>query len=261
MLPTDAEVSDGQGNPSRGFIAALTSGLHWLGQNLGLGQAHAGKKRPTPPSPKAPPYKLRGCASLAGRISTRSNATRINNMADPTGVPRPWAKNMAGMEWAYKQLTAMGKDREASQLMASILHYDQQQSVAHADEAFKALWHGDGQQAADEINRGADALTDGRHIHVDWDDKTKQYTITGSKLDGQTLWKQLATPEAMLNYLEGARNGSTQWMSYEDQAAKYDGTYKSMADARKRAIAGRDKTDADQAAQAQANDQIAKFGP
>jgi hypothetical protein len=218
------EVKDADGNPSRGFIAALTGGLHWLGEHLGLiggAQAH--------PAIATDSQVQQNRLDHVNKVNmiTPEQRKEINNQADPDQVLTPFFRNMAGMEYAYKQLLSLGRDADANKMAASILHYDQSVSQAHSEEAAKLLYDGHTKEAVEEINRASDALTDGRHIHAELqpDGNVK---ITGSDLNGREIWKQIAAPYAMLSQVEGMRNGSMQWQAYESQAAKYDRTFSDM---------------------------------
>jgi hypothetical protein len=265
LPPNTAQIKDDDGNPSRGFIAALTGGLHWLGEHLGLGTpAQAGT---LPGAIAQDPQTQTGRQNFVqGNLPDgtpkmdQNQREQIDDMADPTHELAPTFRHMAGMEFAYKTLVGQGRVEDANKMMASILHYDQLASQEHSEAAAKLLYDGHTKEAVDEINQAADALTDGRNIHATLlpDGNVK---IDGSDLNGRQMWQQIAAPYALLGHLEGMRNGSTQWTSYEDQAAKYDSGFARMAKQRSASVTARQKTAADQKAQDDANKAIAGFGP
>ena len=81
-------------------------------------------------------------------------------------------------------------------------------------------------------------------------------------LTGREIWKQVAGPNAILRFLNGASNGSLGWTAFESQAAKYDGDYHDAANKRGAAAVKQRGLDADEvAASAKLNDGAAPATP
>ena len=251
--PYMPEISDGQGNPSKGFIGALTSGLHWLGEHLGLSQARAGEA-PAPAIAQNPQTQTGRVNFTQGNLPdgtpamTKAQWDELGDQVDPGHSLQPYVRNVAAMEYAWKALTYQGRDADASKLAASILHYSQSEFQSHSEQAAKLWYDGHPKEAVDEINEASDGLVDGRHIVASLD-KNGQVVITGSDLSNRETWKQIAGPAAVMRFLNGASNGSMGWTAFESQAAKYDGTYHDMAKARAAAVKSRGE-DAEAAAAA-----------
>ena len=246
--PVTPEVTDGQGNPSKGFIAALTSGLHWLAQGLGL----AGGAQAAPAIAASPQQQQSQQQFVQGNLPdgtpgmTKQQWNELGDQVDPTHSLQPYVRNVAAFEYAYKMLLYQGREPEAAKMAATMLHYSQQEFQAHAEQAAKLMYDGHAKEAVDAINEASDALIDGRHIVASLD-KNGQVMVTGTTMDGRELWKQIAGPNAIMHYLNGAANGSLGWTAFESQAAKYDGTYHDMAKARAASVKQRG-LDADESA-------------
>jgi hypothetical protein len=228
VSPASPEISDGQGNPSRGLIAAIGDGLHWLGDHLGLvggAQAH--------PAIAGDPQTQGNRASFAqgnnvGEMNHDAHK-QIATMIDPNGSLNDAERNIAVMEGSYRFLLTQGDTQNASKMAASILQYSVQVSKQYAEEAAKQLYDGNLQGAVDNINHASDAVPDGRLTHVSLN-KDGTAIVTAKGLDGRTLWQQKGSAEAILQYATNrGRTGQMQWDALEDQAAKYDPTFRDMA--------------------------------
>jgi len=133
------------------------------------------------------------------------------------------------MEGSYRFLLTQGDTQNASKMAASILQYSVQTSQQYAEQAAKQLYDGNLKGAVDNINHASDAVPDGRltHVHLN-DDGTAIVVAKG--LDGRVLWQQKGSAEAILQYATNrGRTGQMQWDALEDQAAKYDPTFRDMA--------------------------------
>jgi peptidoglycan LD-endopeptidase CwlK len=228
VSPMTPEITDGQGNPSRGLIAAIGDGLHWLGDHLGLvggAQAH--------PAIASDPQTQNNRSNFAqgnnvGGMDHDAHR-QIATMIDPKGTLDDAERNIAVMEGSYRFLLSQGDTQNASKMAASILQYSVQTSQQFAEEAAKQLYDGNLQGAADAINHASDAIPDGRLTHVTLN-KDGTAIVTAKGMDGRTLWQHHGSAEAILQYATNrGRTGQMQWDALEAQAAKYDPTFRDMA--------------------------------
>ena len=226
--PMTTEISDGQGNPSKGLIAAIGDGLHWLGDHLGLvggAQAHpAIASDPQTQDNRSGFAQGRNVGGMDHDIHKQ-----IATTFDPNGTLNDAERNIAVMEGSYRFLLSQGDTQNASKMAASILQYSVQTSQKFAEEAAKQLYDGNLQGAADAINHASDAIPDGRLTHVTLNNDGTAI-VTAKGMDGRTLWQQRGSAEAILQYATNrGRTGQMQWDALEGQAAKYDPTFRDMA--------------------------------
>jgi hypothetical protein len=233
--PTTPQIKDDQGNPSRGLIGAISDGLHWLGDHLGL----VGGAQAAQPAIAQNPQTQDGRQKFVGNhpdgatYMTHQNVEELKNIADPGGQLNDAYRNIAALEAGYKFALSKGDDATASRLAASMLHYSVLTSQNLSAEAAKALYNGDLQGSVDKLNQASDAVPDGRLVHATLNPDGKTVTITGSDLNGQTLWQQHGAAATILEHATAlGRSGKLQWDALESQAAKYDSTFAEMAKAR-----------------------------
>jgi hypothetical protein len=233
--PTTPQIKDDQGNPSRGLIGAISDGLHWLGDHLGLvGGAQAAQPAIAQnPQTQDKRQKFVGNHPDGDTYWTHQNNEELKKYADPGGQLNDAYRNIAALEAGYKFALSKGDDATASRLAASMLHYSVLTSQNLSAEAAKALYNGDLQGSVDKLNQASDALPDGRLVHATLNPDGKTVTITGSDLNGQTLWQQHGAAQTILEHATAlGRSGKLQWDALESQAAKYDSTFAEMAKAR-----------------------------
>src|SRR4029077_4408178 len=127
LSPMSPEVSDGQGNPSKGLIAAIGDGLHWLGEHFGLvggAQAH--------PAIASDPQTPQNTADQDAGVNVggmdHDAHKQIATMIDPKGSLNDAERNIAVMEGSYRFLLTQGDTQNASKMAASILQYSVQVS-------------------------------------------------------------------------------------------------------------------------------------
>jgi hypothetical protein len=249
--PTTATIKDDQGNPSKGLIGAITDGLHWLGDHLGLSSsAQAGTLPPAiahDPQTQTNRQQFVGNHPDGDTYFTHENAEELKKYADPDGQLGDAYGNIAALEAGWKYAVSRGDTATAGRLAASILHYDVLTSQNLSAEAAHALYNGDKQGAVDKINQASDALPDGRLVHATYDPKTDTVTVTGSNLNGEELWRQRGAAATVLEHATAlGRSGKLQWDSLESQAAKYDSTFADM-------VKNRNKNASDDAIEARQN--------
>jgi hypothetical protein len=228
VSPITPEISDGQGNPSKGLIGAISSGLHWLGDHLGIGGAQAAQ--PAIASDPQTQDKRQGFArgQNVGDMDA-STHTEIANTIDPNHSLNDAERQIAVMEGTYRYMLSQGNSAGAGRMAASIMQYAVQTSQRYAEEAAKQLYDGNLQGAVDNINHASDAVPDGRLTHVSLN-KDGTAIVTAKGMDGRTLWQHKGSAEAILQYATNrGRTGQMQWDALEEQAGKYDPTFKDMA--------------------------------
>jgi hypothetical protein len=260
--PTTPQIKDEQGNPSRGLIGAISDGLHWLGDHLGLvGSAQAQPAIAHDPQTQDARQKLVTNHPDGATYITHQNVEELNDVADPNHQLQGAYRNIAGLEAGYKWALSRGDDATAGRLAASILHYSVLTSQNLSAEAAKSLYNGNMQDAVDKLNQASDAVPDGRLVHASLNpDGT--VTIQGKNLNGQVEWQQHGAAATILERATSlGRSGKLQWDSLESQAAKYDSTFAEMAKNRQGNKIAQGKADQDAAAQSAANDAIGKLGP
>ena len=232
--PTTPEIHDGQGNPSKGLIAAIGDGLHWLGDHLGL--TGGGQTQPAiaahPQQQNQRQQFIQNSPDGATYMSPK-DAAELDRINDPNGELSNAYRNIARLEGGYKFAMSQGDTQTAGRLAASILHYSVITSQNLSDQASKALYNGDLQKAVDLTNQASDAVPDGRLVHMALSPDGKTVTVTGSDLDGRALWqKQGAAAEVLERATSMGKDGKLQWNALESQAAKYDSTFAGMQKAR-----------------------------
>jgi hypothetical protein len=234
--PTTPQIKDDQGNPSKGLIGAISDGLHWLGDHLGLaGSAQAGTLPPAiahDPNTQTNRQQFVGNHPDGATYITHQNVEELNKIADPDGQLQGAYRNIAGLEAGYKWALSRGDDATAGRLAASILHYSVLTSQNLSDQAAKSLYKGDMKDAVDKLNQASDAVPDGRLVHASLNpDGT--VTIQGKNLNGQVEWQKHGAAATVLEHATAlGRSGKLQWDSLESQAAKYDSTFAQMQKAR-----------------------------
>ena len=228
--PTTPQIHDDAGNPSKGLIAAIGDGLHWLGAHLGIGQAQAGEV--TPAIAGHPQTQTNRANFASGKNvgdMTPANYEELNNLADPGGQLKEGYRNLAGLEAGYKWALSKGDSATAGKLAAAYLHYSVNLSQNLSGEAQKALYAGDLQKSVDYTNQALQAVPDGRNIHVELSPDGSTVKVTGSSLTGQQLWQKYgAAPELLERASALGKSGKLQWDALESQAAKYDSTFAGM---------------------------------
>jgi hypothetical protein len=261
--PTAAQISDGQGNPSRGLIGAISDGLHWLGDHLGLvGSANAHPAIAGDPQTQDNRQKYITNHPDGMTYITHQNVEELNDLADPNHQLQGAYRNIAGLEAGYKWAMAKGDSDTAGRLSASLLHYSVLTSQNLSAQAQKSLYEGNLPDAVEKTNQALDAVPDGRNIHVTLNPDGKTVTVTGSDLNGQQLWQKYGAAGTVLEHATAlGKTGKLQWDSLEDQASKYDHTYRDMATNRTKNQIARGKENQDKAAQTSADEAIGKLGP
>ena len=243
--PTAAEIHDGNGNPSKGLIAAIGDGLHWLGDHLGL----VGGAQAAPLASNAQTQTNRqnhvNYGPNSATYMTPKDAEELNDQADPNHELSSAYRNIAGLEAGYKFALSQGDSQTAGRLAASILHYSVITSQNLSAKAQDALYKGDLQKSVDYVNQASDAVPDGRLVHMTLNPDGKTVTVTGSNLSGEALWQKQGSAAAVLERATSmGRDGRLQWNALESQAAKYDSTFAQMQKARQGNEIGRAKEDA-----------------
>ena len=119
--PTTPQIKDDQGNPSRGLIGAISDGLHWLGDHLGIGGAQAAIAH----NPQQQDQRQQFVTNNPNGATyiTHQNVTELQDVADPQHQLQGAYRNIAGLEAGYKYALSKGDDATAGRLAASILHY------------------------------------------------------------------------------------------------------------------------------------------
>ena len=230
LLPYAAQGSDPNGNPSNGFISALTGGLHWLADHFGVvGGAQAGQQA-LAPDPQS--QENRQMAASRANLMTRNDRELLNNMADPHHTLDEFMRNINGLEQGYRWLLSQGDIVGANKMAASVIQYDVANANQYQEEAARRYYDGDLPGAVKAINQAADAVPADQRFHAELAPDGKDLIITGSDLKGRELWKQYAAPAAIL----GAVNPSMPYVMLENQAARYDPYFREMAKARAGAV-------------------------
>jgi hypothetical protein len=229
--PSTPQIKDDQGNPSRGLIGAISDGLHWLGDHLGLvGGAQAHPAIAHDPQTQDARQKFVGNHPDGATYLTHQNMQELSDIADPGHQLEGGYRHIAALEAGYKFALSRGDDATASRLAASFLHYSVLTSQNLSAEAQKALYNGNIQDAVDKTNQAIAAIPDGRNIHVTLNPDGKTVTVTGSDLNGQQLWQKYGSAATILEHATSlGRTGKLQWDALESQAAKYDSTFATMA--------------------------------
>ena len=260
VLPMTPEISDGQGNPSKGLIGAISDGLHWLGSHLGIGGAQAAPAIAGDPQTHGNRSNFAQGHNVGGWDQDQQQ--QVGKMIDPSDSLNGAERQIAVMEGTYKYMLSQGDSAGAGKMAASILQYSVQTSQKYAEEAARQLYDGNLKGAVDNINHASDAVPDGRLVHVTLDPDGKNVTVVGKDMSGRALWQQRGSAEAILQYATNrGRTGQMQWDALEEQASKYDPTFAQMAKNRALGANARVKEAADTEAQAAANEQISKFTP
>jgi hypothetical protein len=231
--PTTPQIKDDQGNPSKGFIAALTDGLHWLGDHLGLSSsAQAGTLPPAiahDPQTQDSRQKFVGNHPDGDTYFTHQNMEELKKYADPNGQLNDSYRNIAALEAGWRFATSRGDTATAGRLAASILHYDVLTSQNLSAQAAHALYSGDIKDAVDKTNAAIQAIP-GAGIQVELQPDGQTVKVTGSNLNGEQLWQKYGSAATILEHATSlGRSGKLQWDALESQAAKYDGTFADMA--------------------------------
>src|SRR5580698_7311119 len=229
--PTTPQIHDDAGNPSKGLIAAIGDGLHWLGDHLQLtGGAQAA---PLASNPQTQTNRMNFSNGQNVGDMTPKDYEELNRIADPGGQLKNGYQNLAGLEAGYKWALSKGDAATAGKLAAAYLHYSVNLSQNLSGEAQKALYAGDLQKSVDYTNQALQAVPDGRNIHVELSPDGRTVKVTGSSLTGQQLWQKYgAAPELLERASALGKSGKLQWDALESQAAKYDSTFAGMQKAR-----------------------------
>ena len=258
--PWTPEITDGQGNPSKGLIGAIGDGLHWLGEHLGL--TGGGPSPAVAPDPQTQTNRSNFARQQNVGGWDQNQQQQAASMIDPNSSLNAAERQIAVMEGTYKFMLSQGDSAGAGKMAASILQYSVQTSQKFAEDAAKQFYNGNLKGAVENFNHASDAVPLGQQTHMVLDPDGKTITVQGKTVDGRTLWQQKGSAEAILQYATNrGKTGQMQWDALESQAAKYDPTFKEMQANRTKNVYAQGKTDADAAAQAQANDAIAKLGP
>ena len=182
--PYTPEIHDGQGNPSKGFISALTSGLHWLAQNLGL---VGGAQAAAPPAIASSPQQqqsqqqfVQGNMPDGTPAMTKDQWNELTRQIDPDHSFAPYVRNVAAFEYAYKMLIYQGCEPEAGQDGGDDAALFRSVSSSKAMPKWQPSLQDDGhaKEAVDQINEASDARVDGRHIVASLG-KDGQVQVTG----------------------------------------------------------------------------------
>lgn len=247
--PTTPQIKDDAGNPSKGLIGAITAGLHWLGDHLGLiGGAQAHPAIATNPETQNNRQQFATYDPNSATYMSERNYTELNDLADPNHQLQDAYHHIAGLEQGYKWALSQGDDATAGRLAASMLHYSVIASQQLSDKAAQALYNGDVHGAIDNLNKASDAIPDGRLVHAMLN-SDGTVTIQGKNLNGEVEWQQKGAARTILERATSlGRSGKLQWDALESQAAKYDSTFAEMAKNRQANAIAQGKADQEQAA-------------
>jgi hypothetical protein len=247
VSPITPEISDGQGNPSKGLISAIGDGLHWLGDHLGIGGAQA-----APAIARDPQTQGNRQGFVQGKNVGDMDASihnEIANTIDPNHSLNDAERQIAVMEGTYRYMLSQGNSEGAGRMAASILQYSVQTSQKFAEEAAKQLYDGNLKGAVDNINHASDAVPDGRQTHVHLNDDGTAI-VEAKGMDGRVLWQHKGSAAAILQYATNrGRTGQMQWDALEEQAGKYDPTFRDMATNRQKNVIAQGKEDAQTASE------------
>ena len=165
--PMTPQVSDDAGNPSKGLIGAITSGLHWLAEHLGVGGAQAAQ-----PAIAGDPQTQTARQQFAthdpngATYISKQSVEELNDIADPEHQLQGNYRNIAGLEAGWRWAMAHGDTQNAGRLSAALLHYSVVTSQNLSQQARDSLDKGDLQKAVDYTNQALDAVPDGRNIRL-----------------------------------------------------------------------------------------------
>ena len=252
--PTTPQGWDDQGNPGKALIAAIGTGLHWLGEHLGISTAQAGTITPAMASDpvsldnrqKFASNHPDGDAYLSQDGLNTHNATTVPD--DPNDINGDFAKAarpVLGLEKAYRYALLHGDEKSAGQLMASMLHASVVQSQQLSAQARQALYNNDPQRAVELMNDAADAIPDGRLMHATLNDDGT-VTVQGQKQNGELLWEKRGMAQSFLEAATAAGvSGKLQWNALESQVANHDPTFKEAQAYRQRNLIEQGKADQD----------------
>ena len=162
-------------------------------------------------------------------------------------------RDILGMEEAYKFLLTQGRETDANRMAASIIQYNVRLSQDFGDQAVKRYMNNDIHGAVDALNKAEKSNPDGRNIWAEVSPDGKTIIAHGTNLNGEELWRRDVAPEAIWAAAKGFKDGTMQYASLEDTAAKYDPGMAKLAAERK---AMRKQDDAD----ARVADASKKFG-
>jgi Phage tail lysozyme/N-acetylmuramoyl-L-alanine amidase len=260
--PTTAEIHDGQGNPSKGLIAAIGDGLHWLGEHLGLTGGGPNPAIAANPQQQQQQQQFARNDPNGATYMSPANAAELDKINDPDGTLTNSYRAIARLEGGYKFAMANGDTQTAGRLAASILHYSVMASQQLSAQAQKALYDGDLKKTVRYLNEASDAVPDGRLMHATLSPDGKTVIFQNKDLDGRVLWQQSGAAHAVLERATSmGKDGTLQWNSLESQAAKYDSTFAGMQKARVANATGQAKADAADAESATETAAFSKLYP
>ena len=273
------QIMDQDGNPSSGLTSAISAGLHYIGQALGIAPDQPRGVIAGDPQTQVARNHFVNNKTLPGVPEvTDGDMYNMRKTVDPHDTLDDNMSTIAGLESLYVGLVSRGDVDNASKVAAAIMMKTVQTSIKYGDEAYKRWGKGDIQGSIEALGAAHDAIADGTIVggHVVDDPNSPggwAVEVSGHKLNGQELWRQVIGPRQLLGAIQNSRNGTTAWNMYEEAAGKHDPAYAQRAATRHAAAqsdleaqrqAGRealvDKRAADKEAAAQAEqDRIQKY--
>ena len=222
--PWMGQGKDDQGNPSRGFIAALSGGIQWIAQHLGL----AGGAQQNGAIAQDPNTQTNRHNYVTAGLGMTSDQHK--QMTDKYAGLDEGMRNILALEEGWKFLQSQGRDQDANKFAASVVNYSVRLSQDYGDQAVERYMKNDIHGAVDALNKAEKASPDGRNIWAEISPDGKSIIAHGSNLNGEELWRRDVAPEAIWAAAKGFKDGTAQYASIEDMAAKYDPAMKALAD-------------------------------
>lgn len=241
LPPHTPQIADEDGNPSNGLVKAVSMGLHYFGQLLGI---VPGDKGAIAADPNVQATR-RGFASGQGGPGiipiSDSDDKKMDEVFDPHQMLTNNLRNIAKLEGVVDKLMETGDMEGASKVAASIMYRSMQVNMKFGRQAVEDFYKNDLQGTIDNLKIAHDAIADGTLINARIvDDPTqpggKAVEVNGSKLNGEQLWNEVVGPRAVLEAATNAANGSTAWKLYETMAGRHDPNF--QEDMRERRQAG-----------------------
>ena len=245
------QVTDGQGNPSRGLVGAIAGGLHYLASQLGLsGDGQQGAIASDPQTQANRRSFVQGDGVSGAPMPSHEEVSQIHQSLGLNDGLHEGLSNLAGMEAVRNFYLVHGDPTKADQMAASMLQYSVTLARDFGDQAVKRYYANDLNGAVHAMVKAKEAIADGTLMNAHVNEDGQSVNIEGTDLNGKRLWAKTVAPEAILGAALHTADGSLAWHMYEMQAAKYDPATATMIKERQ----GRRE-------QAAADEQIGKMGP
>jgi len=215
LAPWQAQIVDGDGNPSYGFTSAIAGGIRWMAQTLGL----EGPQGAVAGDPRT--QTLRQMQATGGFSASPEEISSVTADSDPQSLLDNGMRNMAGLENLYKWYNMQGRVNEADQASAAMINGMIDMASAHGDAAWQKWAAGDPEGALRDLEAAKDLIPDGSRIRYIWRGDGK-IDLRQTNLANKVLWEQVVGPEAIAAAIKGVQDKSWAWGMVERAAQRYD---------------------------------------